>query len=610
MSQSAPIFADTVVHIVRFRADGDVSFLGSLARRIISRGGRITNRIAKETTHIIFQEKPCCSAAERAAEEAKLRELFDDKLGKLDSLAKVPHVVSPLWVQESLKLGHLADEQDFAVKRPSAPAIWLHSASTSAADPSASSKQPRRKSASSATATAAALLSNSSVAPAPLASLLMEDVNDTLMFSSSQAIKEAEGSRRVMERKIPNFAIPPPPRWAESGKQKENASERSEKEEEVVGSRKRTREEQPEPCVNIDVTRRRSSQGPSSVSALLSRALSSVVSPPNLLAGGNGGGEARSSKRRTSSNHVTPRTTPLNSPRDPGAIGMIVIPKIKTDQVPVIDLTASAGNGSKNVMPSSSSLAKEEGNDKENSALAQQAHKVREKGNGKMTDFFPLATTKSSSKLSESKSEKVCVAYSSVDAQTIELIKKASKELGLEVCPEGQEERKKITHLIVGPDPKRTIKMLVAISRGCHIVNDEWISDSLTAGKLLEIHDLRHRSSSCYSATSDSVREMRRVQGQKRPLEGTTVFLWPARGDASSSVKERHREGIERVVGLLGGKIASLPSSATCHIMMAGAEGKPLEVTEGIRWLKEEWLLQMAEKQEAVDIIDKSYYVH
>ena len=84
-SQSAPIFTDAVVHIIRFRADGDVSFLGALARKIISRGGRITNRIAKDCTHIIFQEKPCCSTSEKAAEDAKLRELFDEKLDKVSN---------------------------------------------------------------------------------------------------------------------------------------------------------------------------------------------------------------------------------------------------------------------------------------------------------------------------------------------------------------------------------------------------------------------------------------------------------------------------------------------------------------------------------------------
>ena len=651
MSQSALIFENIVVHIVRFRADGDVSFLGALARKIIGRGGRIASRIGRDCTHIIFQEKPCCSASEKASEEAKLRELFDklDKSTQIDTEA--PHVVSPLWVQESLKIGRVAEELEFVVQRPSAAAIWLHGASTSSSDPSASSKliPPRRKSTSSATATAAALLSTSTLAPAPLAALLMDDMNEMLMFSSSQAIREADGGgggiRIRDDKRIDDRAAnkglhhpPPPPKWADQSLKLPSKAEdpkpchltsstASEREEDALGSRKRTREDQPHPYVNN--SSRRSSlatAGPSNVSALLARALSSVVSPP-LSAGGD------AKKRRTSSNQVTPRNTPLNSPRPASAI---IIPKVKSLDPQVIDLTLT---GSKNDKPSSleteKEIDKEEGVDnKENKAVLDHGgvskavtrvvvaaqkpskEKFRAPNQVKMTDFFPLSNQSKSSKASPPQPVRppqietnIHLAYSSIDPQTVELVRSSSeklKRLGADICSEGQEEGK-ITHLIIGPEPKRTIKLLVAIAEGCCFLTPQWISDSLNAGHFLEID--AYRSASNYSKASDAVR-LRRENGGGRVLilEGQSVFLWPSRDDASKSkVKEKHRVGIERIVRLLGGKLTSSPSPAHTCIQMAGSEGEPMDQTQGVKWVMEEWLLQMAERQEPMKI--EGYYV-
>lgn len=72
----AQALAGTVVYIVRWRADGDISFQGPLARKVASHGARVVTRLTKDVTHVLLQLKPLPSPSERALELDKLRELY------------------------------------------------------------------------------------------------------------------------------------------------------------------------------------------------------------------------------------------------------------------------------------------------------------------------------------------------------------------------------------------------------------------------------------------------------------------------------------------------------------------------------------------------------
>ena len=67
-----------VVFVCRWRADGDLTFLDPLSRRLADgTGAKLVIRISKEVTHVIFQQKALASPQERKLEEDKLRELYD-----------------------------------------------------------------------------------------------------------------------------------------------------------------------------------------------------------------------------------------------------------------------------------------------------------------------------------------------------------------------------------------------------------------------------------------------------------------------------------------------------------------------------------------------------
>ncbi len=51
------VLAGTVVHVLRWRVDDDLTMHGPLTKRIEENGGRIAPRIARDVTHLIFQAK-------------------------------------------------------------------------------------------------------------------------------------------------------------------------------------------------------------------------------------------------------------------------------------------------------------------------------------------------------------------------------------------------------------------------------------------------------------------------------------------------------------------------------------------------------------------------
>lgn len=97
----AQALAGTVVYIVRWRADGDISFQGPLARKVASHGARVVQRLTKDVTHVLLQLKPLPSPSERALEQDKLRELY----AKVDKVCAM-HACSAWW--QHLRMGRFS----------------------------------------------------------------------------------------------------------------------------------------------------------------------------------------------------------------------------------------------------------------------------------------------------------------------------------------------------------------------------------------------------------------------------------------------------------------------------------------------------------------------
>lgn len=72
---AVPVLEGVVAYLC-FRSDGDVNVHSALVSRLKALGARVSNMIAKDVTHVIFQPKLNTSPAEKKAENAELRLMF------------------------------------------------------------------------------------------------------------------------------------------------------------------------------------------------------------------------------------------------------------------------------------------------------------------------------------------------------------------------------------------------------------------------------------------------------------------------------------------------------------------------------------------------------
>lgn len=77
MASSSTGHLSNVVAYVHSRIDGDNIARVALSSRLKDLGARVSSRLSKETTHIIFSRKLQPSAQEKALEDAELRQLYE-----------------------------------------------------------------------------------------------------------------------------------------------------------------------------------------------------------------------------------------------------------------------------------------------------------------------------------------------------------------------------------------------------------------------------------------------------------------------------------------------------------------------------------------------------
>jgi microcephalin len=120
------------------------------------------------------------------------------------------------------------------------------------------------------------------------------------------------------------------------------------------------------------------------------------------------------------------------------------------------------------------------------------------------------------------------------------------------VCAEGYEEGL-VTHLVMGAE-RRTLKVLLAIAGGAHLVTGEWVQDSMENGNWQP--EGQYRVPSRFSDTADIVRaRLATLPRPPRMLEGRQVAVHSISKEGNTALNE-HRTGLQRLILVLGGRVS------------------------------------------------------
>ncbi len=175
------------------------------------------------------------------------------------------------------------------------------------------------------------------------------------------------------------------------------------------------------------------------------------------------------------------------------------------------------------------------------------------------------------------------IAVTSTTSGVVALCKSAIQRLrGLRLCAEGKEDGT-ITHLIIG-DERRTMKAMLAVANGAILLDPEWITASLEAGKW--VPEGPYKSKVRFTAAADRARKQK-VAAKKDLglLSEHSIHIHPGQGNPAA---------LKRVAMALGASITSLKECSVC--VVSGRDGeKPKGVARQVPVVSEEWLLGAAE---------------
>ncbi|KAG7671975.1 putative Microcephalin [Nannochloris sp. 'desiccata'] len=176
------------------------------------------------------------------------------------------------------------------------------------------------------------------------------------------------------------------------------------------------------------------------------------------------------------------------------------------------------------------------------------------------------------------------IAVTSTTSGVVALCKSAVQRLrGLRFCAEGKEDGT-ITHLIIG-DERRTMKAMLAVANGAILLDPEWITASLEAGKW--VAEGPYKSKVRFAAAADRARE--RIASTSKAKQGLlaehAIHIHPGQGNPAA---------LKRVAMALGASITSLKDCSVCVVSGKNGE-KPRGVPRKVPVVSEEWLLGAAE---------------
>lgn len=178
------------------------------------------------------------------------------------------------------------------------------------------------------------------------------------------------------------------------------------------------------------------------------------------------------------------------------------------------------------------------------------------------------------------------IAVTSTSSGVAALCKSAVQRLrGLRLCAEGKEDGA-ITHLIIG-DERRTMKAMLAVANGAILLDPEWITASLEAGRW--VAEEPYKSKVRFASASDRARELKASTSKAKQglLAEYSIHIHPGQGQGNPAA-------LKRVATALGASITSLKDCSVC--VVSGKDGeKPKGVPRKVPVVSEEWLLGAAE---------------
>jgi hypothetical protein len=182
------------------------------------------------------------------------------------------------------------------------------------------------------------------------------------------------------------------------------------------------------------------------------------------------------------------------------------------------------------------------------------------------------------------------VAMTSVDQPLNDICASACRRLrGMRLCPDGKEDGQ-ITHLVVGQE-RRTLKVMLAIANGAWLVSPEWITASLEAGRWLP--ESQFSAKVRFAAAADKARAALEVPDDNLLLEGRRLHITAGGSGKAASV---NANALRRVALALGAKVVAAKSCTMAVVM--GTSRRPEGLGKDVPAVREEWLLQAAERYE------------
>jgi len=191
------------------------------------------------------------------------------------------------------------------------------------------------------------------------------------------------------------------------------------------------------------------------------------------------------------------------------------------------------------------------------------------------------------------------LAATSVNSSILDICKTATSNLEGLTYWSNSHRKNPITHLVLGNE-RRTMKVMLAILNGAHLLSPEWVTASIEAGYWLPepnfVADVK------YQEASDRARQAKwaREAGQECPslLEGEKIAIHTTGKKAGDETYQ----AIRRLVLELGGSIVTSQTCNTC-IVLDDKASKPAHGTtpRNAMFVRKEWIFQLCEHFQPID---------
>eukprot|EP00890_Picochlorum_soloecismus_P005788 jgi/Picsp_1/620/NSC_00616-R1_breast cancer type 1 susceptibility protein homolog len=196
------------------------------------------------------------------------------------------------------------------------------------------------------------------------------------------------------------------------------------------------------------------------------------------------------------------------------------------------------------------------------------------------------------------------LAATSVNSSILDICKTATSNLEGLTYWSNSHRKSSITHLVLG-DERRTMKVMLAILNGAHLLSPEWVTASIEAGYWLP--ETNFMADVKFQEASDRARQAKwaREAGQECPLllEGEKIAIHTAGKKAGDETYQ----AIRRLILGLGGIIVTSQACTTC-IVLDDKASRPAHGTipRKTTFVRKEWIFQLCEQFQPVD---KKLYV-